>query len=137
MEQAQIDSFSASGALEGHISSPALQGLLAHWVACRGERAMPARDDLAEGALSSTLGDLVLFELSCASQGDTHGDEVPTAAALVTGMAASYHEVIRRGQPMYGRRHYTKGDAVERLLLPLSRDGVSVDTILVGVQRRH
>lgn len=137
MEQAQVDQFSASGAVEEHISSPALQGLLAHWVERRGGRAMPARDDLAEQALTGALSDVVLFELSCACQGDTQGDEVPAAAALVTGMAASYHEVIRRGQPMYGRRHYSKGGAVERLLLPLSRDGVSVDTILVGVQRRH
>jgi len=137
MEQVQTDSFSASGALEEHISSPALQGLLAHWVACRGERAMPARDDLADETLSGALGDVVLFELSCACQGESHDEDVPAAAALVSGMAASYHQVIRRGQPMYGRRHYAKGGDVERLLLPLSRDGVSVDTILVGVQRRH
>ncbi|MCK6454406.1 MAG: hypothetical protein L6R19_26685 [Alphaproteobacteria bacterium] len=137
MEQVQADSFSASGAVAEHIASPALQGLLAHWVACRGKRAMPARDDLAEETLSEALHDLVLFELSCACQDETHDDDVPAAAALVSGMAASYHEVIRRGRPMYGRRHYARGGEVERLLLPLSRNGSSVDTILVGVQRRQ
>ncbi|MGQ0677988.1 MAG: hypothetical protein ACT4N4_18145 [Rhodospirillales bacterium] len=142
MEQLSTDSFAAVAApnrapntdIGGEIGSPALRGLLAHWRQRRGKRAMPARGDLAEEVLTLALGEVVLFELSCAQT--PRGDAGASATALTAGMAAPFHEVMRRGLPMYRRRAEPNGD-VERLLLPLSRDGVRVDAILVGVQRRH
>ncbi|MCC7049045.1 MAG: PAS domain-containing protein [Alphaproteobacteria bacterium] len=144
MDQAILDAFSPSRAAgydaagQG-IASPALQDLLSYWLSCRGERAMPARDDLEEDALTGALKDLILFELSCVS-GDGNAaaaPAAPAAAGLVAGMATPYHEVMRRAQPIYGSRSGAQGENVERLLLPLSRDGKRVDTILVGVQRRQ
>lgn len=138
MEQAILNSFSAtaptksSGARQ-QISSPALQGLLSHWMDCRGERPMPARDDLAEDTLSEALGELILFELSCVSCAK---DEAPVPmGGIVQGMTTPYHDVMRLGEPVYGRSGAPDGE--ERLMLPLSRDGNRVDTILVGVQRRR
>jgi len=135
MDQAILDSFSPSRSAEGDIASPALQDLLGYWLRCRGERPMPARGDLAEDTLSKSLKDLILFELSCVGCGN--GEASAPAGGLVAGMATPYHEVMRRAQPIYGSRATTEGEPVERLLLPLSRDGKRVDTILVGVQRRR
>ena len=119
--------------LAGDIDSPALRGLLAHWQQRRGRRSMPARGDLAEEALTAALGQLILFELSCAR---TAGVAAAAAARseLTAGMAAPFHEVMRTGRPMYRGRGDVRG-AAERLLLPLSADGRRVDTILVGVPR--
>jgi hypothetical protein len=135
MDQAVLNSFSPSRSEAAEIASPALQGLLGYWLSCRGERAMPARADLAEETLTKALKDLILFELSCVGCG--HGETPARANGLVSGMATPYHEVMRRAQPIYGSRPGAEGEAVERLLLPLSRDGKKVDTILVGVQRRR
>ena len=136
MEQLSTDSFTAIGAhpqsLDSDIDSPALRVLLAHWQQRRGERAMPARGDLADETLSQALGEVILFELSCAQM--PCGSDAGTDNGLTTGMTQPFHEVMRRGQPMYRRRPDAAG-TVERLLLPLSRDGVHVDAILVGVQR--
>lgn len=134
MDQAILDSFSPSRSDETDIASPALQELLGYWLRCRGERAMPARGDLAEDTLAKALKELILFELSCVSY--TQGEAAP-AGGMVAGMATPYHEVMRRAQPIYGSRAGAEGEPVERLLLPLSRDGKRVDTILVGVQRRR
>lgn len=138
MEQLSTNSFTAIGAhtqsLDSDIESPALRGLLAHWKQRRGERTMPARGDLADETLSQALGDVILFELSCAQAPCSSAAE--TEDGLTAGMAQPFHEVMRRGQPMYRRRPDAAG-MVERLLLPLSRDGVHVDAILVGVQRRR
>ncbi len=140
MEQAILHSFSASapakasGGSRAAISSPALQGLLSHWMECRGDRSMPARDDLAEDMLSDALRELILFELSCVGCAK---DETPVMpmGGVVEGMTTPYHDVMRLGEPIYGRRATPDGE--ERLMLPLSRDGSRVDTILVGVQRKR
>lgn len=138
MEQLSTDSFTAIGArshsLDLEIDSPALRGLLAHWKQRRDKRAMPSRGDLADETLSQALGEVILFELSCAQM--PCESAAGTENGLTAGMTQPFHEVMRRGQPMYRRRPDAAG-TVERLLLPLSRDGVHVDAILVGVQRRH
>jgi hypothetical protein len=138
MEQLSTAGHAAIGisgpSLAGDIDSPALRGLLAHWQQRRGRRSMPARGDLAEETLTAALGELILFELSCAR---TAGGDAAAAAArseLTAGMAAPFHEVMRSGRPMYRGRGEARG-AAERLLLPLSADGRRVDTILVGVPR--
>lgn len=136
MDQAILTAFSASApgmaSARPAIASPALRSLLDHWLDRRGERSMPARGDLAEDALSEALGELVLFELSCACS----KDEAPAPlGGMVSGMTTPYHEAMRLGEPIYGRRGAADGE--ERLLLPLSRDGNRVDTILVGVQRKR
>jgi len=138
MEQLSTAGYAAikpsSHSLDGDIDSPALRGLLAHWQQRRGRRAMPARGDLAEETLTAALGELILFELSCARA----ADGAASAAArseLTAGMAAPFHEVLRNGRPMYRGRGEARG-AAERLLLPLSADGERVDTILVGVPRQ-
>lgn len=140
MEQAILHSFSAtvpanaSRTGKAAISSPALQGLLSHWIDCRGDRPMPARDDLAEDMLSDALGELILFELSCVGCSKDEAAPAPIGG-VVQGMTTPYHDVMRLGEPIYGRRATPDGE--ERLMLPLSRDGNRVDTILVGVQRRR
>lgn len=140
MEQAILHSFTATapakspGAPQAAIDSPALQGLLSHWMDCRGERSMPARDDLAEDMLSEALGELILFELSCVSCTKDEAAPAPLGG-MVQGMTTPYHDVMRSGEPIYGRRGAPGGE--ERLMLPLSRDGHRVDTILVGVQRKR
>lgn len=135
MDQANIDSFAATGAaMDGEIASPALRRLLDHWKQRCSGRAMPARGDLGEDALLTALHELVLFELACAQA--PAGPERPNGGPG-QGMGAPFHEVMRRGQPMYRRRHEPQGGTIERLMLPLSRDGTRVDTILVGVQRRR
>lgn len=140
MDQAILSAFSTSASgkapasAKPAITSPALRSLLDHWLDRRGERAMPARDDLADDALSDALGELILFELSCV----TCAKEEAAPAQLggmVAGMTTPYHEAMRLGEPIYGRRALPDGE--ERLLLPLSRDGNRVDTILVGVQRKR
>lgn len=138
MEQLSADSFTAlapSSQTGGDdIESPALRRLLEHWQQRRGKRPMPARGDLADETLSQALGDVILFELSCART--PCGEAAGETDSLTSGMAQPFHDVMRRGQPMYRRRSEPTG-AIERLLLPLSRDGVHVDAILVGVRRRH
>lgn len=141
MEQVSTDDLAAvgapHGALEADIDSPALRALLAHWQQRRGERPMPARRELAEEILTQSLGELILFELSCANCAEKGESSPAGAVALTMGMATPYHEVMRSGQPMYRRRAEAHGGSVERLLLPLSRDGFTVDAILVGVLRRR
>lgn len=138
MEQLSTDRFTALAPvpqpLDGDIGSPALRSLLAHWQQRRGKRAMPARGDLADETLAQALGEVILFELSCVQA--PCADAESQDGSLTSGMAQPFHDVMRRGQPMYRRRSEPSG-AVERLLLPLSRDGVHVDAILVGVQRRR
>ena len=139
MNQAILSNFSATdsakpaAASKPAIASSALLTLFNHWQDCRGERLMPTREDLAEELLSGALGELVLFELSCVAS--PQGDAPAPVGGMVAGMTTPYHEVMRLGEPIYGR-HGARGDE-ERLLLPLSRDGNRVDTILVGVQRRR
>ena len=127
----------ASRDVEGPISSEALRRLLTHWIARRGNRALPARYDLAEDRLTRALKDLVLYELSCEGRDESEADVMPASAALVRGLGAPYREVLLRRQPVYCSFGCSGGSAVERLLLPLSRDGVRVDSILVGIERPH
>ena len=140
MNQAILQSFAVSApakdatGVQAAISSPALQSLLSYWMACRGDRTMPARDDLAEDMLSGTLGELILFELSCVGCAKDEAPAMPMGG-VVQGMTTPYHDVMRLGEPFYGRRGAPGSE--ERLMLPLSRDGSRVDTILVGVQRKR
>ena len=126
----------------------------AYWLAKRGARRMPSRPDIDPTEIPKLLGNVMLvdvyhdplrfrYRLVGQTIVDATGenrtgkcfDSVDFFAANPT-VRAQYEAVVRTGEPVHSLEPFYRLDtrmeyAVERLLLPLSSDGVTVDMILV------
>ena len=143
----------ATGLEIGH---PALRDLHRHWEARRGARAMPARADMDPVELPRKLlpnlflvaveNDprrfryrLVGTELTAVMRREFTGQYVDEMPFLFRKFALpAYAEVMERAAPTY--REINAVEAFwriryRRLLLPLSQDGLRIDTILGAIFR--
>ena len=132
--------------------APVLRHLLAYWEAKRGARAMPARRDLDPTEIPRLLPYLLLTDV-LPDGGYRYrlvGTEVERSfGASMTGkridelmfgdylayMSGLYRRVVETRQPLfsgsrYGGVHGQSPLFTERLMLPLSSDGETVDMVL-------
>jgi len=133
---------------------PEIVDLFDYWCARRGARAMPSRKDVDPVQIPKHLPNLMLVDVLrdplrfryrlvgtrvvAASTDDRTGqffDQVRFFDAN-PAVAKHYEAVVANAEPHYSDEpfHNRQSDSiyrVQRLLLPLSSDGVSVDMILV------
>jgi hypothetical protein len=128
-----------------------LVALLAFWEARRGSRSMPSRTDFDVIDLKPWLGNLHLLDVEGGGRefryrvygsvlaeyfghdftGKTTAAVRPEAREIVRG---EYRAVCREQRPIFvhRQRDVSGGEVrVERLVLPLSSDGASVDKLMV------
>ncbi|MDJ0949777.1 MAG: PAS domain-containing protein [Alphaproteobacteria bacterium] len=134
--------------------NPKVAELYGYWSLMRNGRAMPARDDIDPVAISGLLPDVFLvdvernpmrfrFRLVGTEIVARYGEEI-TGRALdeldlggkTADIARKYRGIVERQAPSYGVQEIRKRDGrwlrYERLLLPLSRNGIDVDMALGG-----
>jgi hypothetical protein len=133
------------------VAHPRLRGLLSFWNERRGVRAMPARDAIDPIALWKWLGHLILVEGAADGEfryrvygtglAEYYGRDLTgkTTAALRPDVRAlvreEYATVCRDARPLlvtHTRRVHDHRTQVEKLILPFSSDGRTVDRLLAG-----
>ena len=133
------------------ISHPRLRMLLDYWNATRGTSAMPTRAALDPIALWQWLGHLILIEAASGGEfkyrvygtglAEYYGRDLTgkTTAALRSDVRAlvcrEYAAVCETRRPLlvtHTRRIREQRMPVEKLILPFSADGTSVDRLLAG-----
>ena len=132
--------------------SPLHQELYDYWMAKRGERELPARVDIEPSEIKKLLPHLLLtdvleggtrfrYRLVGTAVAETFGgnisghfiDEVMTGKYLefIDGI---YRDIVRHRKPIYSESSYHTGPTVgmtaQRLMLPLSADGMAVDMVI-------
>ena len=137
--------------------SPFMRQPFAYWLARRGTREMPSRDDLDPLEMRGWLPQTMLFEPL--ENGDFRtrlvgtdvrervgvemtgrlASELPIPRETALSVVAEFRDVMRGRQPTYRRHEHAslltgKPIRFERLLMPLSSDGARVD-MLFGVRR--
>lgn len=137
------------------IASERLKRLLAYWNAKRGDRAMPARRDIAPEEMREHLGRLDLLDVEAPATfryrlhgsitayrdrrnmtGMTTGEYTDTAFGDM--LTRHLRECVDTATPAY--RHFVAQQGDEhweyfRLVLPLSEDGTHVNMLLVSSLR--
>jgi hypothetical protein len=134
--------------------SPELNEIYGYWLAKRGQRRMPSRRDLDPTEIPRLLRNLMLidvgrdpfrfgYRLIGTNVVDATGENRTGKDFDVVGFIAAnpivrqeYITVATTGEPLHSFEPFYRLDTrreydVERLLLPLSSDGVTVDMILV------
>lgn len=137
------------------IADVRLRGLLEYWRSKRGSRPMPARADIDPVDIPTLLPIIGLTDVLDGGARFRYrllGTEVVAAAGYdPTGryldqalpdsgysdyLIGLFREVVRERRPLYGESDLLGGGRVERqvqrLLMPLSRDGETVDMIFGG-----
>jgi hypothetical protein len=134
------------------IKTARLVELLAWWNARRGTRSMPSRTDFEVGDLKPWLGNIHLLDVEeggAEFRYRVYGSHLAQYFGKdFTGMTTAvvreasreivrseYGAVVRERRPMLVQRDRSiagRDTPVERLILPLSSDGVGVDKLLVG-----
>lgn len=140
---------------EATIADARLRALFDYWAGKRGERAMPARADLDPLEIPTLLPiiglvdvldggarfryRLVGTEIVDVAGHDPTGrflDEVLPDSGYADYLIGLFREVTRERRPLYGESDFHGQGHIERrvrrLLMPLSRDGRSVDMIFGG-----
>jgi hypothetical protein len=135
------------------ITSARLAQLYAFWNERRGGRAMPSRRDMEFAALKPWLGNLTLVSVIDGGRDyhiRVHGTNLREIVGQdLTGRylkalphefvplwTAEYDEVVRTRAPVFTARRPSVIKTfitIEKLILPLSADGLEGDTILYGV----
>ena len=137
-----------------------LETLYRYWLGRRGARTMPRRADIDPVAIPAAIwphvmilevvrdGAKIRFRYRRAGgvfwrtggaepTGRFIEDVLPTTAGYLDYVVAIYAEMTECGRPIYSENYFTRdGQSVpmrtRRVSLPLSNDGVVVDTILAG-----
>jgi hypothetical protein len=132
-----------------------LKALLAYWQAKKGDRSAPARADLDPIEIPAIMPHLLLLDVeprtrrvrfrlmgTAVTSGlgrDLTGrylDDLPLNRTQRT-MLEQYKRVIDTVEPACSAWEYTREDGrhvrFERLILPLSSDGATVDMLLAGI----
>jgi len=133
----------------------ALKQLAAYWQAKKGGRRAPARADLDPIDIPALMPHLMLVDVEAESRrlrfrlmgtAITNGlgrdltgrylDELPLNKTQ-RAMYAEYRRVIESGEPACSTWEYTRENGrhvrFERLVLPLSSDGATIDMLLGGI----
>jgi hypothetical protein len=132
----------------------ALKTLAAYWQAKKGERRAPARADLDPVEIPALMPHLVLLDVEPAPRRlrfrlvgtavvtglgrDLTGRYIDDLQLSETqrAMFAECHRVADTGEPACATWEYTREDGrhvrMERLVLPLSSDGTTIDMLLAG-----
>lgn len=144
----------------GVIGDARLETLYRYWLERCGGRAMPRRADIDPVAIPAAIwphvmilevvraGGKIRFRYRRAGAvfwradgaeptGRFIEDVLPATAGYLDYVVAIYTEMTETGRPMYSENYFTRdGQSVpmrtRRVSLPLSNDGVAVDTILAG-----
>jgi hypothetical protein len=132
-----------------------LKQLEAYWRAKKGDRRAPARADLDPIEIPALMPHLLLLDVEPASRrlrfrlmgtAVTNGlgrdltgrylDELPLNKTQ-RAMYAEYKRVVESGEPACSTWEYSRADGrhvrFERLVLPLSSDGETIDMLLGGI----
>jgi hypothetical protein len=139
------------------ISHPELARLFRFWDRKRGDRAMPASADVALEELGDLAANLFLVDvvrgageprfryqrvgqaLGAIMEQELAGRFVDDMPFVYRKFALpAYREILRAGRPTYKETNLFEGWLViryKRLMLPLSSDGETVDTVLGGIFR--
>ena len=140
---------------EAAIADARLRALFGYWREKRGDRAMPARADLDPLDIPTLLPivglvdvldggarfryRLIGTEIVGVAGHDPTGrflDEVLPDSGYADYLIGLFREVARERRPLYGESDFRGQGHIEhrvrRLLMPLSRDGQSVDMIFGG-----
>ena len=140
---------------EATIADARLRALFGYWAEKRGERAMPARADLDPLEIPTLLpiiglvdvldgGARFRYRLIGTEIVDVGGhdptgrflDEALPDSGYADYLIGMFREVTRERRPLYGESDFHGQGRIERrvrrLLMPLSRDGRSVDMIFGG-----
>lgn len=150
-----------TGVARGDVIGDArLETLYRYWFERRGGRSMPRRADVDPIAIPAAIwphvmileivreGAKIRFRYrraggvfwragSAEPTGRFIEEVLPTTAGYLDYVVAIYTEMTEAGRPMYSENYFTRdGQSVpmrtRRVSLPLSNDGVVVDTILAG-----
>jgi hypothetical protein len=134
------------------IADPGLQRLYHYWLAKKGERMAPRRADIAPEEISELLpsvflveivGDRLRYRLVGSAVTEEYGsrfagmyiDEVDLDH-VTARLIDEYHHAARAVTPIASRWSFTKNDGrhldYERIILPLSADGQTVNMYLCG-----
>lgn len=144
----------------GIIGDARLETLYRYWLERCGGRAMPRRADIDPVAIPAAIwphvmilevvreGAKIRFRYRRAGAvfwrvdgaeptGRFIEDVLPATAGYVDYVVAIYTEMTETARPMYSENYFTRdGQSVpmrtRRVSLPLSNDGITVDTILAG-----
>lgn len=136
------------------LEHPLLLGLLRHWEAKRGARAMPARADFRPEEMHAFLGHIFLvdveheprrfrFRLLGTEIVTSYGTELtgrytdavqpPAYRAMIE---CHYNQVVDSARPMVHRMRFTehpdKNHQLMRLAMPLSEDGTRVNMLMMA-----
>ncbi|HEX6977745.1 MAG TPA: PAS domain-containing protein [Alphaproteobacteria bacterium] len=143
---------SAAGAVPFRDADPRLHTVFAYWNDKRGARAMPARADIEPAELKSVLPYLMLtdvvdggarfrYRLCGTAVAEAFGQELTGQYVdeVMTGryrefIEGLYRDIVARQRPVYSTSRYGGRRQAQmwtqRLMLPLSSDGVNVDIVL-------
>jgi hypothetical protein len=140
--------------LDIEVYHPELRQLHGYWLAKKGERLAPARSDISPAEMRSFLPHVFLlevvgtprrfrFRLTGTEVVDRYGEELTgrfldeiDLDEVGSEIIGEYERATREVRPVCSRWNYKKGDGhflrYERLILPLSTDGQTVDMLLCG-----
>jgi hypothetical protein len=129
--------------------------LAAYWLSKKGRRRAPARADLDPVEIPTLMPHILLIDVEAAPRRfrvrlmgtavvnglgrDLTGRYLDELALneIQRAMFAEYRHVAQTGEPACATWEYTRDDGrhvqFERLVLPLSRDGTTIDMLLSGI----
>jgi hypothetical protein len=151
MSAGAADSQSTSGQ---PFDSAELNAIYSYWLAKRGQRRMPSRKDIDPTEIPKLLPNLMLVDVShnpmkfryrlvgtsvVDATGENHaGKDFDTVDFIKTNpmVMRQYATTATSGEPLHSLEPFYRRDTgepyeVDRLLLPLSSDGITVNMILV------
>ena len=140
--------------LDDRIGHAALKKLYAYWLAKKGGRLAPARSDIQPAEMKPFLRHVFMldvigtpqrfrFRLAGTEIVNRFGEEITGRFLddldlddVATDIVLEYEKAVREAQPVYGRWNYIKRSGTylnyERLILPLSSDGQTIDMLICG-----
>jgi len=143
-----------SECLEPRIGHPELRQLYGYWLAKKGGRLAPARSDIHPAEMKPFLRHVFLlevigtaprfrFRLAGTEVVERYGEELTgrfldevDLDEVGSEILGEYERATREAQPVCSRWNYRKHSGhqlrYERLILPLSSDGRTVDMLLCG-----
>lgn len=143
-----------SSSLADGIHHAPLKKLYAYWLAKKGSRLAPARSDIQPAEMKPFLRHVFMldvlgspprfkFRLAGTEIVNRFGEEVTGRFLdeidlddVTTDILLEYEKAVREAQPVYGRWRYIKRSGqylnYERLILPLSSDGITIDMLICG-----
>lgn len=143
-----------SAEVKDQIQHEALKQLYAYWLAKKGARLAPSRGDIQPAEMKPFLRHVFLldvigspprfkFRLAGTEVVNRYGEEITGRFLdnidlddVTSDIVHEYEKTVRDARPVYGRWRYIKHSGkylnYERLILPLSSNGRTIDMLLCG-----